>query len=137
MVLRIATRLTPPGANAPAPAFATGAEDPRRGARQPAESGRSPWISAPLILDAYDGVRSNERAPVTVFLIRIGKGLEGRAWGLARWGDEDAVANLRLSVRPAVLGKPRGAPRDRRWPQAGPRPSATPCSARAGGRRDR
>jgi hypothetical protein len=137
MVLKIATRLTPSGVEAPARAVATGAEDLRRGAGQHAGASPGPRISTPLTLDAYDAVRSNGRAPVTVFLIRIGKGLKGRAWGLAGWGDEDAVANLRLSVCAAVPGRTRGPAGGQRWPQTGPRPSATPCSARAVARLDR
>jgi iron complex outermembrane receptor protein len=62
-------------------------------------------VSTTLFYHDYEGVRSNEPAPGTLFPIRIGNGLEGQTWGLEAWGDLDLSEDWRISIGGTTLAK--------------------------------
>ncbi|MFZ5669428.1 MAG: TonB-dependent receptor plug domain-containing protein [Pseudomonadota bacterium] len=62
-------------------------------------------LSATAFHHRYDGLRSVEPTPGTVFPLRIGNGLEGETWGLEAWGDLDVSTDWRLSGGLTLLAK--------------------------------
>jgi iron complex outermembrane receptor protein len=60
-------------------------------------------LSATLFYHDYDGVRSNEITPVSVFPVFIGNGLAGRTYGLEAWSDFDVTHRWRLSTGVSLL----------------------------------
>lgn len=60
-------------------------------------------LSATLFYHDYDGVRSNEITPVSVFPVFIGNGLAGRTYGLEAWSDFDVTRRWRLSTGLSLL----------------------------------
>lgn len=62
-------------------------------------------ISATLFHHEYEGLRSTEPTPGTIFPVRIGNGLEGHTAGLEAWGDLDVTPAWRLSAGFSTLDK--------------------------------
>lgn len=62
-------------------------------------------LSISVFYNLYDGLRTTETTPVTIFPLSLGNGLKGHSYGIEAWGSLQLVQGWRLSAGASTLHK--------------------------------